>query len=635
MPLLTDRERPGKLRRLLGAAAAAFRPADDIEVDEWAEASVELSHRVSARGGPLRLEPYQRRPLQCIKHNVRVALVWATQTGKTIVIQCFMGWGIDQYPGPMMLVCPDQPFCKRRSTKHLRPFILDSPKLAAHVPAERHALQVYEYALDTMSVTVAWAGSPSQMAGEPIMLLGRDEFDKYADATATEANAFRLVERRTASFGPLRRILDATTPTVEEADGWKALTGGTWEEFYVPCPHCAKAPQSHDPETGERNPGWQVLAFDQFRYPKRAKVDDEPEELCDWQVRIRSETTFECRDCGAKITEAKRWGMIRRGDWHARQPDAPYPSFHLPSWYARTPVNSFGEVASRYVEGLEDPEAMRDWMNNDAALPYSDLGHNAREDLIRAHLSEDYVRGQIPTREPVIVIATADLHRLCHYITVWAFTAARSWLIDWYKVSTPEEIGEIRRTVTYKNPDGTEYGIEAVFPDAQYRTVDVYNLALEDDRVIPITGSARSGIVSWSSATHYPRSDRELDRPVDVLNVEDKHWKEQLLLRFESGVTEEGEFELDHSDWILPQDTPREFIRHMLGEIVSEQKNSHGYSVREWHKVGPNHYRDCAKYAVAVRYVLRDNLLSLRAPARQASTTQRVTGQKPPGWDEV
>ncbi|MBT3290867.1 MAG: phage terminase large subunit family protein, partial [Victivallales bacterium] len=65
----------------------------------------------------------QREPLDAIKDDERVVLIWAAQTGKTIVLQCFIGWAIDQYPGPGMVVCPDGPFAKRRSTKHLRPFI--------------------------------------------------------------------------------------------------------------------------------------------------------------------------------------------------------------------------------------------------------------------------------------------------------------------------------------------------------------------------------------------------------------------------------------------------------------------------------------------------------------------------------
>jgi phage terminase large subunit GpA-like protein len=505
-----------KEARLLEAAAAGIAPPGDCSVSEWAEASVYLSHRVTGRPGELRLEPYQKQPLDAIKKRQRVVLIWATQTGKTIVLQCFLGWCIDQYPGPAMVVCPDRSFAARRSHKHLRPFIEDSPVLAGHLPGGRHDLQVHEYTLDTMSVTVAWAGSPSQMAGEPIMILGRDEFDKYRDATEKESNAFRLVGRRTASFGRQCRILDCTTPTVENADGWRALLGGTYHRLYVPCPHCATA---SEPFAGdERNQGWQILTIEQFRYPLRGKNGDEAEELCDWQTRIRKETVYVCRDCGQPIAEAKRWRMVCHGQWVPTNPEAEYDSYHLPSWYARTPTNSFGEVAARYVEGQEDPEAARDWFNADAAEPYRDIGHNAKEELVRHHCSDDYELGTVPTSRPCLLVATSDLHNLVHYCAVWAFTPERTYLIDCLKVETCEAIGALAGK-TYPTLDGQELVVEAVFPDAQYRTSEVYELAVRNPAVIPTTGSARGGVISWTKASHYPSTDRELDRVIDVLNT--------------------------------------------------------------------------------------------------------------------
>ena len=79
----------------------------------------------------------------------------------------------------------------------------------------------------------------------------------------------------------------------------------------------------------------------------------------------------------------------------------------------------------------------------------------------------------------------------------------------------------------------------------------------------------------------------------------------------------------------------------MLGEAVLESKNSHGYTVREWQKIGPNHYFDCAKDALAARYVLAENLRALSArrpqdpPAAGPAAERRVTGSKPVGWDDA
>ena len=73
----------------------------------------------------------------------------------------------------------------------------------------------------------------------------------------------------------------------------------------------------------------------------------------------------------------------------------------------------------------------------------------------------------------------------------------------------------------------------------------------------------------------------------------------------------------------------------MLGEIVIDDKNSKGFPTREWRKVGPNHYFDNAKYLLAARYVLMDDLRKLaqaRSQANQQPQEPEVYGQRPDGW---
>jgi hypothetical protein len=129
----------------------------------------------------------------------------------------------------------------------------------------------------------------------------------------------------------------------------------------------------------------------------------------------------------------------------------------------------------------------------------------------------------------------------------------------------------------------------------------------------------------------------ELDRVIDVLNTNDIHFKEQLLLRYQSGVTDAG-FDMTQNDWVLPRNVPAEFVRHMLAEVVVDGKNSRGFPTREWRRLGPNHYFDNAKYALAARYVLTPNLRELAAANSQARQQQQapqepeVYGQKPEGW---
>lgn len=627
------RNLPTQIQALFPAAAAGAHPPADIEVDEWAEANIYLSHRVTARTGYIRLEVYQRDALRAIRRWPRVVLVWGTQTGKTVIMQCFLGWCAAERPGPTMYSGPDREFVARRSRRHLQPIFQDSPVLKRLIGEDRHDFQLFQYNLTTCNVTLAWAGSPSQMAGEPIMNLGRDEFDKWRDSTDKESNSFRLIERRVGSFGRQARIMDATTPTVEEAEGWRALLGGTYAERYIPCPHCATAPE---PFTGtERNRGWQVLHIERFRYPPRLRAENgDPEELCDWQVRIRKATAYECCDCGALITEQQRWGCIMRSVEVCRHPGADYYSSHLPGWYARSDYNNFGNTAARNVEGLEDDQAAQDFANSDAARPYQRNDANASLDLVAAHCSDDYILGQIPTSDPLLLIATADIHARCHHWTVWALTRERTYLVDLGKIETESLQGllDIRQR-TYATEDGTQYAVEALFPDASYRPDEVVDLSITDEYILPITGQLRSGLVKTSTWETYPGSNRDLPHPIEVMHCNDQYYKEQLLRRYEHGRQEDGSFDLAQSDWVLPRDTSREFLRHLLGASVVKVKDNKGVESTELRKTGPDHFLDCAKYALAVRSALRPKLLALGKTAT-VSAGPRVTGTKPDGWDQ-
>jgi len=624
-------------RVVLDAATAGVHVPDEIPVDDWAEANVYLSHRVTIRTGMLQLDPYQRFPLRMIKTAEKVVCIWATQTGKTIIMQAFLAWCAAERSGPTMYNGPDKEFVTKRSRNHLQPIFEDSPRLRKLITGARGDWTLYRYRLTTCNITLGWAGSPSQMAGEPVMNMANDEVDKWRGATKKESSSYYLIDRRTGSFGKQRRVMVATTPTVDDAPGWQELVSGTWHELHVPCPHCATADRPYA-EDGTRNKGWQVLTIERFRYPARANVGDDPEELCDWQVRIRADTAYECQDCGGLIPERDRWAMIMQAGrapdegWHPRRPHAKHISCHLPGWYARSSYNSFGETAARYVEGQEDEQARQDFDNSDAARPYQRVRDNATLDLIASHRAT-YDRGCIPTDDPCIVIATADIHKRCHFWSAWALTRSRTYLIDHGKIET-ESVGPLReiREHHYQAPNGTQYPVAALFPDAGYRPDEIVNLHLDDEFILPITGAARTGMLRSTTWESYPGSSKLLPHAIQVLNCNDGYFSEELMRRFESGRADDGTFDITESDWVLPADTSREFLRHMLGRTAVKVKDSRGVEHTEIRKTGPDHYFACALYALAARVALKGQLRELGKPVAR-EPAPRVQGTKPAGWD--
>jgi len=625
------------IETVLRTAAAAVHVPDDIEVPDWVEQNVYLSHRVTIRTGMLRLDPYQRFPLRAIKTTEEVTLCWATQTGKTIIEQCFMSWCASERPGPMQYNGPDKEFVTKRSRNHIQPIFEDSPKLKPLLTGDRHDWTLYRYRLTTCNITLCWAGSASQMAGEAVMNMVNDEVDKWRDSSEKESSSFNLVDRRTGSFGKQRRVMSVSTPTTEDGPIWQKLITGTYHELHVPCPHCATAERPYD-ENGTRNRGWQILTDARFRFPPREKIGEDLEELCDWQVRIKDDTQYECMDCGKLIHDRDRWGMVMKAGtapdegWYPRRPHAGHISCHLPGWYARSSYNNFGNSASRMVAGIEDEQARQDYDNSDAARPYQRVRDNATLDLIESHRGE-YERGTLPTNDPCIIIATADIHKRCHFWTVWALTKTRTYMVDHGKLEE-ESLDGLRelRERTYTAPNGTVYGVIALFPDAEYRSDEVINLHLDDEFIMPITGAARTGMIRTIPWESYPGSSKLLPHPVQVVNVNDQYFKEELMRRFEHGRNTEGEFHIEDSDWILPSDVSREFVRHMLGVTAVKVKDTRGVEHVELRKTGDDHYLDCAKYALAVRVLLKPQIRELGKPVAREETP-RVTGRAPQGWE--
>lgn len=247
---ITDAEWQESERVLTSLLARLVDPGERCTVDVWAEGKIQISGRGNRYSGPLQLArtPYMRGPLiayTCARYR-RIILVWGAQTGKTLCMQITIGYDIDQDPGPEMIVYPDKNTAKRRSRNHIRRLIDETPALQRHRTHKEDDLQTFEYALDRMTINLAWAGSANVLASEPVRYLKRDEIAKMKHTDKSEAHPLELSARRTVSFDYLAKIFDATTPALVGMPGDKDLKESTFHEYWVPCPRCGKPDQVKD-----------------------------------------------------------------------------------------------------------------------------------------------------------------------------------------------------------------------------------------------------------------------------------------------------------------------------------------------------------------------------------------------------
>ena len=108
----------------------AFKPPERLTVSEWAVRHRRLSPEGSAFTGRFRLEaaPYQREPMEAVNDPEvqSVVMMWASQTGKTEIINNIVGFFISEEPSPMLGLQPTLDMAETWSKDRLAPMVRDT-----------------------------------------------------------------------------------------------------------------------------------------------------------------------------------------------------------------------------------------------------------------------------------------------------------------------------------------------------------------------------------------------------------------------------------------------------------------------------------------------------------------------------
>ena len=127
-------------------ARAGARPDPLLTVSEWADRYRMLSQRASAEPGPWRTTrtPYLREIMDCLSPSSaveRIVFMKGAQIGATESGNNWVGYVIDQAPGPMLHVDPTVDMAKRASKQRIAPMIEESPTLREKDPGTRRSIR--------------------------------------------------------------------------------------------------------------------------------------------------------------------------------------------------------------------------------------------------------------------------------------------------------------------------------------------------------------------------------------------------------------------------------------------------------------------------------------------------------------
>lgn len=476
------------------AFADGLRPDPALTVSQWSDRFRVLSTKSSGEAGTWSTArtPYLREVMDCCtpSHPMTDGVLQAgTQLGKSECLYNWLGYVIDQAPGPCMLMNPTTDMAKKISKQRIAPLIEESPVLRHKVRDAKSRTSGNTTLLkefDGGLVALVGANSGPALRSMPIRYLLCDEIDAYPVDVDGEGDPVEVAIKRTDTFGVRAKRLYVSSPKVAGSSRIDRMRkDGSGGRYYVPCPHCRHEQYLRWPQMKwEMYQRREIICHDCGSVSEIAR-EAEGEALChhcDTWCAITADNTrfastdevalawYECEACGGEIHEHHKPDMLTRGRWiHANVgpceilDDAdPHPwalwawigkvakrvlpryaralSWHLPSLYSPLGWFSWIKAAEQYLRAKRggDDETTGEpldqvFSNTVLAEAYEAKGNRPAEDILKLR-AEPYRLGQVP-RACLLLTGAVDVQgdRL-EAFTLGFGRDGQRWVIDHQRI---------------------------------------------------------------------------------------------------------------------------------------------------------------------------------------------------------
>ncbi len=632
---------------LLHQWSAILRPPPKRFTDEWAAASVEMPPTSAEPGNyDAGRTPYVipiMRAFDAARWR-RIVVVMGSQMGKTLTFAIVIGRWLDDDPVPIMYVGPDRNFVEDTFEPQFMGLLRSCASLVRKTlwgKAHKKVRKIINGAV----LRLAWAGSASQLAGQPAGLVLIDERDRMGDLKG-EGDPVVLGTARLFSYAngklavistPLEGNLDAEAHPVTGIVHWKVadpeeLSSPTWAlwqegtryEWAWPCPHCRQyfVPRFallrwHKPE------GRKVTAAEAKRSAHLAC----PNPDCD------------CNTAGLVIEDRHKAWMNERGRFIAPgqtvtedgvvvgpEPDTETASFWVSG--LASPFVSWGERAAAWIAAVRSgkPSEIQGVMNTGFGELYRISGEAPKPEVVQSRRLP-YAMGTVPHGAQRLAL-TVDVQkdRLYYVIRAWG-ARWESWLIKadaLFGETDQDHVWDDLAAVLEATYEG--HAIELALIDYGYRPGDKVRRpthAVADfcrrfgfRRARPIRGKAdlRSPIMSFK--LDVDRTGKKKTSGVTGHELDTDYFKSWVYARLSWPVDQPG-------GWHLPEDIDEEYCR----QVVSESRIALPSGRGQWKAHGDNHYLDCEMMQVAAATLMQ--VATLRPLPEAALPTTPIAPSRP------
>ena len=352
-----------------------FKPPEELTVDEWADKHRRLSPETSAEAGPWRTArtPYLKEPMEAFTDPKvhEIAMVAASQVGKSELELNIIGYIIDQDPGSILFVQPTLDDARKFSRLRIAPMIRDSKVLrekVSDVKSKDSGNTILQKSFPGGMLTITGSNSASALASIPARYIIGDERDRWAISAGTEGDPWELAKARQTTFYNAKAV-EVSTPTIKGFSNIEtAYYKGTQERWCHKCPECG--------EYGE-------IIFDRIHYKHTVKKIRGKK-----TYTIEKPITWACPHCGCAVPEE----IMRKqpAKWLADNPDAykkGIRSFWLNAF--SSPWTPWEKIVLEFLQARDDPQKLKVVYNTKLGELWEDRGDTVDEDTMLAR-REDY-----------------------------------------------------------------------------------------------------------------------------------------------------------------------------------------------------------------------------------------------------
>ncbi len=592
-----------------------LRPEPRLTVSEWSDMFRMLDSKTSAEPGAYKTSrtPYLKEIMDNLSPYSpieKIVFMKAAQIGATEVGNNWVGFCIDNAPGPFLLVQPTDEMAKRNSKTRIAPLIESTPKLKDKVKESRsrdsgNTILQKEFPGGVLVMT--GANSAVGLRSLPARFVFLDEVDAYPPDVDGEGNPIDLAIKRTTTFSN-RKIYIVSTPTVQGYSVVEKEFAQTDQRyFHIPCPHCGLM---------------QPLVFSQLKWEK-----GKPENVI-----------YECVSCSKAIEERFKPTLLNQGQWiatNAEYKNSKKVGYHLSALYSPWGWKYWASIAEEYEAAEGDEPKMKTFVNTVLGETYKEKTEAPEWERI-SERAVDYP-DNVPFDDVVIITAGADVQadRIEVDIVGWCKGKIsqqidyRVLLGDTTKPQVWEQLSDLLSEQFIKK-DNTYLTIKLMALDSGYNTSKVYEFCSKHgtNRVIPIKGKENLEMIfSPPKAVQVTKAGQKLNK-VKVWGVGTSYIKAEVYGWLRQTIDPDTQ-EVPNGYCYFRKRDPN-YFRGLVSEVVVVIKNTKGYLQHVWKKkYDRNEPLDCRVYARAAASVVGVDRMTEKIWQDQLIKLPKIEFEKP------